>query len=119
MVSDSSAVQTITLDLGAIYEKLNRVQIIPNHRCKPGPETSLSEGSILHLITYASENNIDFIKVAENKWAASGQYREVIFPESSARFIKLEILETNGENAIIAEIDVGGSLRPIKRMIEN
>lgn len=118
-VSDSSAVQTITLDLGANYEKLNRIQIIPNHRCKPGPETSLSEGSILHLITYTSENNIDFIKVAENTWAASGQYREVIFPESSARYIKLEILETNGENAIIAEIDVGGSLRPFKRMIEN
>lgn len=114
--SDSSAIQTINLDLGSIYERINSVQIIPNHRCKPSPETSLADGNILHMNTYTSINNIEFTKVAENTWLPNGHYREIVFPESSARYIKLEILEANGKNAIIAEIDIGSSFKPVISM---
>ncbi|MFC2113468.1 alpha-L-fucosidase, partial [Bacteroidota bacterium] len=109
-VSDTIVPQTIVLDLGEVYSGLDILQIIPNHRCKPTPESALTEGNVLSCAVYLSEDNSSFRKVADGKWSADSKFRSINFKPGNARYIKIEIFEAHGSNAIIAEIDIGGSL---------
>ncbi|WP_111708256.1 alpha-L-fucosidase [Lutibacter citreus] len=108
--SDAAFPQTILLDLGAVKEDIDVLTIVPNHRCKPAPETSLAEGNITKCKVYTSVDNESFTEVGEYNWESNNKYRNISFEKSKARFLKIEILKANGSKAIITELEVGSSL---------
>lgn len=109
-IAENDDNQTIVLDLGYEYSNINVVTIVPNHKSKPYPETSLKEGAILYCTTYVSANGIDFKQVSSNIWGVNSNYRTIEFPKTNTRYIKIEISKVNGKSAIIAEIEVGSSI---------
>nr|WP_187388186.1 alpha-L-fucosidase [Seonamhaeicola marinus] len=106
--SNTSFPQTITLDLGKL-EHLNTLLIVPNHRCKPAPETALELGNLTEAKLYISEDRHAFKEIAHEHWEANSTYKTISFNNSKARYIKLEILNAVGERAIISELEVGRS----------
>ena len=107
--------QTLTLDLGATYSGIELLQIVPKHHCKPAPETKLTEGNITHCKIYSSEDGQNFTLLSEQQWKADGNMKTVEFASSVLRFIRIEILECNGKNAVITETAVGAfSKKPVK-----
>lgn len=107
--SDSSFPQTILLDLGEVKKDVDVITIVPNHRCKPAPETSLSEGNITKCILYISIDNMSFTKVGEYNWEPNNKYRNISFEKRNARFLKIEILNAVGKRTVISELEVGAS----------
>lgn len=112
-VSDKGNDQTITLDLGKIYDNLDVITLVPNHRSKPSPETALSEGNVLKCLTFTSTDNIHFKKASKNIWASNSHYRSILFKPKKARYIKISIRKSIGERVIIAEIEAGSSFKKI------
>ncbi len=108
-VSDTIFPQNITLDLGEL-KAFDVITIVPNHRCKPAPETALEEGNITACSLYYSDDNITFTKIADFTWKASSKYRNLSFPETKSRYIKIEINHAVGDNAIITELEIGSSM---------
>ncbi|MFY0625816.1 MAG: alpha-L-fucosidase [Reichenbachiella sp.] len=107
--SDTQFPQTITIDLGTIQNDIDILTVVPNHRCKPAPESALEEGNLLNANIYASKNGKDYEKIKSEKWESNSQYKTIQFGKRDLQFLKLEILESNGEKAIIAELEVGKS----------
>ncbi len=105
-VSDTVFPQTIILDLGGI-RKVDVVTIVPDHRVKPAPEVALSEGNVTRCNLYTSTDKKYYEKAAEMLWRVNALYRTIPFDPRNARYIKIEILEANGRNAKIAELEVG------------
>ncbi|MDO6809658.1 alpha-L-fucosidase [Zobellia galactanivorans] len=111
-VSDASSIQTLTFDLGR-PKNIDIITLVPNHKSKPAPETALSEGNILECKTYISNDNEKFKRVSTDSWPANTTYRSIDFDASNARYVKIEILKWKGKNAIIAEVEIGSSTRPM------
>lgn len=109
--SDPVFPQEIMLDLGRIYDGINVMTIVPNHRCKPAPESALAEGNVTKCRLYAGKDPQELQVVFEGEWPPDALYRTLTFDPAPARYFKLEILEANGPVAIIAELDIGGSER--------
>lgn len=107
--SDSIFPQSLLLDLGEVKNNVDVITIVPHHRCKPRPETSLAEGNILKCKVFTSLDNINFTKVGTYNWDANNEYRNISFDKINTRFVKIEILKANGPKAIITELEVGGS----------
>lgn len=101
--------QTINIDLGNVTDGLDTFVIVNNHRCKPAPEAALSEGNLTNAKLSLSKDGINYQEVASLQWAPNAKYKTIEFEKSSSRYLKLEILEANGKNAIIAELEVGRS----------
>ncbi|TXE07239.1 hypothetical protein FUA26_13540 [Seonamhaeicola algicola] len=104
--SDPNLPQTITINLGK-QEAINSLLIVPNHKCKPAPETALAEGNITHAKLSLSTDNINFTEVADVKWEPNAKYKSINFKTSNAQYLKLDIINANGKKAIITELDVG------------
>ena len=104
--------QSLTLDLGQVYDGLELITITPKHRCKPAPETSLTDGNIKHCKIYVSEDNQKFELVTEQQWLADGTMRTIEFEASKARYLKIEILDFEGANPVITEIAIGAYSSP-------
>jgi len=107
--SDTNFPQTITIDLGEVKKEVNTLLVVPNHRCKPKPEAALAEGNLTKAKLYLSDDNISFKEVANLEWEINSKYKTIEFEKSKARYLKLDILEANGDRAIIAELEVGRS----------
>jgi len=91
------------------------LQIVPKHHSKPAPETKLTEGNITHCKIYGSEDGQNFTVLSEQHWKADGNMKTVEFKPSTLQFIRIEILECNGTNAVITETAVGAfSKKPVK-----
>ncbi|MFC1763779.1 alpha-L-fucosidase [Planctomycetota bacterium] len=118
--SEANMPQEIVLDLGTVYEGIDSLSIVPNHRCKPRPETALTEGSITKLNVSVSDDKTTFKLVAMESYVADAKPHHIAFESSPIRFIKIEILETHGPQAIIAELAVGGADRmPWEKLSSN
>jgi alpha-L-fucosidase len=107
--SDSSMPQQIVLDLGAVYDGIDALMIVPNHRCKPTPESALKEGNITKLQVSMSADNIAYELVAAKTYPADAKPRNIRFDATTTRYVKIDILEAYGSSAVVAEIAVGGS----------
>ena len=107
--SDSVFPQTILIDLGKVYTDVDLINIIPKHRCKPAPETALAKGNITKCELFGSIDNINFTKLTDKNWPENSSYRALDFEKSQIRYLKLNILEAVGENAIITELEIGKS----------
>lgn len=105
--SDAIMPQWLTLDLGEVYDGLQLVTVVPNHKKQPLPETSLTDGNIKKYELYLSDDNENFRKVAEGEWDADAQMKTIAFDSDHARYIRLDILDAENGRAIIAEIGVG------------
>ncbi|WP_075590962.1 alpha-L-fucosidase [Labilibacter marinus] len=103
----NDGIQSITFDLGKVYNGIELMQITQNHRCKPAPETSLIDGNIKHCKLYGSTNGDSFKLISEEKWKADGDMKSIEFNSSNIRYLKLEILDYEGKNAIVNEIIIG------------
>ncbi|MDW7693723.1 alpha-L-fucosidase [Flammeovirgaceae bacterium SG7u.111] len=101
--------QTITMDLGKIEEGVDALMIVPNHRCKPYPEMALAEGNIMNIKLFSSTDGLNFEEVSSQRWGADATYKSLNFEKTKARYFRLDILEANGEKAIIAELEIGRS----------
>ncbi|WP_298487886.1 alpha-L-fucosidase [uncultured Maribacter sp.] len=108
--SDTNFPQNIVIDLGEVVSDIDVLTVVPNHRCKPAPETALAEGNITFAKVYGSKDNKSYQELATQKWEVNSKYRTIAFPKSDVRYLKLEILEANGDKAIVAELEVGKSL---------
>lgn len=108
-ISDVNMPQTITLDLGAVYEGVDALTIVPNHRCKPRPESALTEGNITRLKVFAGTDKAPLLLVAEKDYAADAKPRNISFSKQPTRYLRIEIGAAHGPSAIIAELAVGGA----------
>ncbi len=99
--------QSVTFDLGSVYNGIELMQITPKHRCKPAPETSLTDGNIKHCKLWVSKDGNKFKLIKEEKWLADGDMKSIQFESKNTRFLKLEILEHEGANPIINEVVIG------------
>lgn len=108
-ISEKNMPQTITLDLGAVYEGVDALTIVPNHRCKPRPESALTEGNITKLKLFAGTDKAALTLVAEKDYKADARPRHISYQKLPTRYLRIEILATHGPNAFIAELAVGGT----------
>lgn len=114
--ADSSFPQEIIIDMGKEYAGIDIVQIIPNHRCKPAPESALKEGNILNCVISVSSDGKKFKTVASKTYLPNSKYKNIDFEPQKARYIKIEILDAVSPWAIIAELNVGSSYAPAKTL---
>ncbi len=106
-ISDKNPTQSINFDLNKVYSNINIFNFVQAHNCKPAPEQALTNGNITHCKLYASINGEDYKMVAEQHWPADASMRSLIFDTTPARYLRLDILEYNGEHAIIIEVQAG------------
>ncbi len=107
--SDTNFPQSITIDLGKVIEGLNTLIIIPKHRTKPAPESALADGNITDVKLLLSDDGKTFQEITRRQWKPNSEYKTIVFDNNNARYLKLEIYNANGENAIISEIEIGKS----------
>jgi alpha-L-fucosidase len=107
--SDKLSPQTIIIDLGEMIEDVDMLTIVHKHRCKSRPETYLDEGNILKCKLYSSNDNTEYKEVATGSWNDPAAYRTLKFRSQKLRYLKLEILDSMGDKAVITELEVGKS----------
>jgi hypothetical protein len=87
--------------------------------CSQWAEAAASAGMKFGLLTTKHHEGFclwdsRFTLLKEESWPADGRMKTITFPPLQTRFLKLEILEANGPNAVIAEIAVGAySAKPV------
>ncbi len=113
--SDDNPQQSITLDLGEIYSNVNILNFVQAHRCKPAPESALTDGNILSAKLYSSIDGKDFKLVSQGEWEADAKMRSMIFNPTPTRYLRLDIDSYKGESAIIIEMQTGNYQEPLKR----
>ncbi len=113
-ISNESRKQEIILDLGKVCSDINILNFTQLHRCKPAPECSLKDGNITHSKLYVSVDGKSYEQVSEDRWTADAKMRSIQFDDKATRYLKLEILDFEGDNAIITEMQVGNSKSRIK-----
>ena len=105
--SDAIMPQWIKLDLGTVFDGLQVMTVVPNHKKVPRPEMPLTDGNIKKYELYLSDDDETYRKVAEGEWKADAQMKTIAFDSDHARYLKLTIIEAENDRAIIAEIGVG------------
>ncbi|GGI45610.1 hypothetical protein GCM10008018_13020 [Paenibacillus marchantiophytorum] len=93
--------QSITLNLGGTYNKINKVTVLPR------PEGG--NGNITGYNMYASTDGTTFTKVATGSWANDAAEKTVTFTPTDASYVKVEVTSGNGGWATAAEINVFAS----------
>jgi alpha-L-fucosidase len=112
-ITEKPLPQTITLDLGAVYSGIECLQIVPLHTSNR--RRSLRNGNITHCKIYISTDGENYELSSEENWLADGNMKTAEFHDISARYIRVEILKCNGENAGVTEMAVGSYTKaPLK-----
>lgn len=106
-ISDEQRSQAITLDLGVVYDNINILNFVQAHNCKPAPERSLTGGNITKCKLSYSLDDEEYALISEVSWEADAQMRSFVFDDTKLRYLRLEISDFNGDNAIITEVQVG------------
>jgi alpha-L-fucosidase len=108
--------QSITLDLGKVYNNVSMLFYLPRRdTTTSGP---ILTGNILRYKIYVSTDNVTFTQVTSGtdleggtfgSWSANRYVKKVRFPVQSAKFVTLEVDSVyGGTAAIIGEVAVGG-----------
>lgn len=118
-VADAGFPQSITLDLGSVYDGLELVSCVPNHKQQPRPETALREGNITEYRLSLSDDKQTYRQVAAGQWDADAQMKTIVFPSDHARYIRLDVLAAQGERVVVTELAVGAySRRPWLKLVK-
>lgn len=99
--SSSSLPQSVTADLGKIYNNIDMITYLPR-------QDSSTTGNITSYRLYVSTDNTNFTQVASGTWAADKVMKRVKFTPSNARYVRLEVVAANGGYGIVSEFDIGG-----------
>jgi alpha-L-fucosidase len=102
-VSDSIMPQSITLDFGRIYRNIDLLMYLP--RREPGN----TKGNITSYRILVSRDGKNYTSVCSGKWAPDQTVKRAQFIPQTARYIRLEAIEANGDMAVIGELTVGSS----------
>ncbi|WP_170308064.1 discoidin domain-containing protein [Paenibacillus dakarensis] len=90
--------QSITLDLGGVYE-VTGLDYQTRTDFKP-------DGVITQYTVYASSDGIDFTNVTSGAWEQDYYSKSINFNFPNARYIRLEAIESSGGVASAAEISI-------------
>jgi len=115
--TDGPLPQSITIDLGQAYSGLDGIDYLPSQWYKPkwGRALDVSCQVITGYITsyriHAGIDGSSFSPVAEGKLKGDHHLKNIEFPRTTARYIRLEILEAVDNFAAVSELTVGGRSR--------
>ncbi len=99
--SSSSMPQSVTLDLGNVYNNIDMLTYLPR-------QDNNTTGNITSYRVYVSADGSNFSQVASGSWAADKVLKRVRFAATNARYVRLEAVAANGGFAAAHEIDCGG-----------
>jgi hypothetical protein len=110
--------QSVTLDLGDVYSKLNMATYIPPHWTDDVKATNdrntVAKGTITAYNLYVSTDGNTFTKVNSGKLDADRKVKTIEFTPVSARYVKFEATEALGDFAAVSEFTVGSSAQKIE-----
>ncbi len=102
-VSDSIMPQSITLDLGLLYDNIDMLMYLP--RREPGN----TKGNITSYRILVSKDGKSYTTASSGKWMPDQTIKHALFAPQKARYIRLEAIEANGGIAVIGELTVGSN----------
>ena len=82
----------ITMDLGKEVSNLSQLTYTPR-------QDKDINGTYTGYEIYVSKDNADYTKVAEGSWAADKTVKTATFPETSARYVRLVAVHSQGNNS--------------------
>lgn len=97
--TSSSMPQSITLDLGYVYNNINMLNYLPSQ--------NLSDGKITSYSLYSSQDGTTFNLVASGTWISDNTMKRVTFTAQTARYFKLQVNAATGSYAAASELEVG------------
>ncbi|NOU90717.1 hypothetical protein GC102_34060 [Paenibacillus sp. LMG 31460] len=89
--------ESITLNLGGSYE-VNQI--------KYTPRSGAGNGTITKYNVYVSTDGDNFTQTASGTWARDDREKSIVFAKTTASYVRLEAIETVGNFASAAEINV-------------
>jgi len=102
--SSASLPQSITLDLGDKLPDVGILNYVPRYS---GRESADASGAITSYAILTSIDNKTFTTVTTGTWPPNAAMKTAVFGPVEARYVRLEALAVNGENAAATEITVG------------
>lgn len=102
--SSSSLPQSITMDLGKVYNGICILNYVPKYK---KVATRVNDGSIKSYQIYLSSDNKNYNVVASGKWNGDTKMKTVTFQPSPARYIKVEVLSAVNDHACATEFEIG------------
>ncbi len=102
--SDSSLPQSITVDLGKVYDNISMLNYVPGYKVVAAP---VNEGSIESYSIFVSTDNKQFTRVASGTWNGDTKMKTVTFQPTPARFVKVEALSAVNGFSAATEFEIG------------
>lgn len=96
--------QSITIDLGRVYDDICILTYVPKYISVITP---ITEGSIKVYKIYTSTDNMNFKQIADGEWNGDTKMKVAIFAPISAQYIRLEALTAVDNYAAATEIAIG------------
>ena len=106
--SDPSLPQSITLDLGKIYEDIDILNYVPQYKKVVKP---VKGGSLESYKIYLSTDNKNYNLAAKGIWPGNTQMKVATFRPAPARYIKIEIFSAVDGYAAATEFEIGSKKR--------
>jgi alpha-L-fucosidase len=103
--------QSITLDLGRVHSGIDTFTYLPRQDTTVPYilEDFVTDGNITGYRLSASVDGVHFRPVSRGEWPADHTHKQVRFPPTTFRYLRLEALATvGGTTAIASELGVGG-----------
>jgi alpha-L-fucosidase len=101
--------QSLTLDLGQARPDVGMLTYLPPYSLSPGG-VGLTAGAVTSYAVLLSSDGAAFSEAATGTWPADGKLKTVIFPATSARYVRFEARAAMGGGAAIAtDITVGAN----------
>lgn len=104
--------QSITIDLGAIYDGISIVDYLP----KRFNRESTTSGDITSYRILVSADGKKFSRVAAGDWPANSKLKIAEFKPTKARFVRIEVIAASKATASASEFDIGGRLVVPKKL---
>lgn len=96
--------QSLTIDLGHVYEGVNILYYVPKYVPMVSPR---KEGSIQSYRIEASLNGTEYAEIASGTWNGDAKMKVATFPPANVRYLRLEILSAVEGFAAVTEIAIG------------
>ena len=102
--SNTSLPQSITIDLGKIYNNICILNYVPQYKTVATP---VRDGSIESYKIYASIDNKNYNKITQGTWNGNTLMKVATFKPTPARYIKIEALTAVDGYAAATEFEIG------------
>ncbi len=102
--SSASLPQSVTIDLGKIYNDVSFLSYVPKYIPVVVPKL---EGCVTLYKIYVSVDDVNFIEVKNGTWEANIKLKVAVFNKIPARYVKFEALDAYDGFAAATEISIG------------